>query len=95
MNPNYVNLQQAMNSVPVQRNPFNLNQNLMGFFGGHGSGNNTDRSNSFSWNEEYAVSNFSSALSTPQGMQQQQQQQQQFFNQNLTVPSSLNTKVTL
>jgi hypothetical protein len=92
MNPNYVNLQQAMNSVPVQRNPFNLNQNLMGFYGGHGSGNNTDRSNnSFSWNEEYAVSNFSSALSTPQGMQQQQQQQQ-FFNQNLTVPSSLNTK---
>ncbi len=90
MNPNYVNLQ-AMNSVPVQRNPFNLNQNLMGFYGGHGSGNNTDRSNSFSWNEEYAVSNFSSTLSTPQGIQQQQQQ---FFNQNLTVPSSLNTKVT-
>jgi len=89
MTGNFVNLQ-AVSSVPVQRNPFSLNQNLMGFYGGHGSGNNTDRSNnSFSWNEEYAVSNFSSALSTPQGMQQQQQQ---FFNQNLNVPSSLNTK---
>ena len=77
---------QSLAAMPLQKSPFNLGPNLQAAYGGYGSGNNTDRSNSFSWNDEYVNSNFSSALGTPQG-----RQQQAFFNKSLNIaPPSFN-----
>jgi len=74
---------QTHSNLPIQRNTFNMGQNLMTLYGSHASGNTTERS-SFSWNDEFTNS---SALTTPQG-----RQHQNFFNISLN-PQSLSAMV--
>lgn len=76
-------LSQSTSALPIQRNLFNMGPpNPMSLHGSHASGNNTDRSNSFSWNEDFPTN---SAMGTPQ---QPRHQRQSFLNNTLPTISA-------
>ena len=78
---------QSTSGLPIQRTLFNMGpNNLMSLHGSHASGNNTDRSNSFSWNEEFP----NSAMGTPQ---QPRHQRQTLFNTSLNTLPTISTIV--
>jgi len=56
---------QLISKISIQKTLFNPTQQIGGVCESQGSGDNTDRSNSLSWNEEHSTS------STPQGLQKQ------------------------
>ena len=66
----YVNPYHRFSLIHPQSVQAKLNHSSLGFFGGVGSGNNSDRSTNYSWNDDVLTS-LGSNFSTPQGRHQQ------------------------